>query len=451
LGNGKWAIRAGYGVFYDRLLNGIWEQNAFGDPPLVQTTTVTNNGTSSLNLFDNFQPPGSVIPPAPLGPSGLTTTGAGGVGQPPTFKVPSYQDYNISVQHEVMPNTVVELAYVGTKGTHLLGDIDYNQPTVAARVANPGVGINAIAPFIGYGGITARDPVFTSNYNSLQVSLNRRLSHGLQVGLAYTWSKLLTTNPIDRGLAANDTYDLKQSYGLSSTNTPQMLSINYVYQEPFFKEQRGLGWVLGGWELSGIVTIQSGQSQTINQSNDPWSLVTTTSSTQACTISSTTTSCPLYPGGLGIGSPRANQSGSSSGPKTVKEFFNTAAFSDAVGQFGTAAPGSVLGPGFQRWDTSLFKNIKFGERASLQLRLETFNTFNHGSPNSVDTNVDDGAFGQVNGYHIPRNVQIGGKITFQLSSSHHHKAHAEACALFFSWISQEVSIFCASFTGSHSS
>jgi hypothetical protein len=254
--------------------------------------------------------------------------------------------------------------------------------------------------------------VFTSNYNSLQATINRRLSHGLQVGVAYTWSKLLTTNPIDRGLAANDTYDLKQSYGLSTTNTPQMLGINYVYQEPFFKQQRGLGWVLGGWELSGIVTIQSGQSQTITQSNDPWSLVTTTNSTQACTISGTTTSCPLYPGGLGIGSPRANQSGSSSGPKTVKEFFNTAAFSDAVGQFGTAAPGSVLGPGFQRWDTSLFKNIKFGERASLQLRLETFNTFNHGSPNSVDTNVDDGAFGQVNGYHIPRNVQIGGKITF---------------------------------------
>ncbi|MGC2272439.1 MAG: TonB-dependent receptor, partial [Candidatus Sulfotelmatobacter sp.] len=66
-GDGKWAIRAGYGLFYDRTLNGIWEQNAFDDPPLVQTTTVTNNGTSSLNLFDNYQPPGSVIPPAPLG------------------------------------------------------------------------------------------------------------------------------------------------------------------------------------------------------------------------------------------------------------------------------------------------------------------------------------------------------------------------------------------------
>jgi len=72
----------------------------------------------------------------------------------------------------------------------------------------------------------------------------------------------------------------------------------------------------------------------------------------------------------------------------------------------------VLGPGYQRWDTSLFKNMKFGERVGFQLRLETFNTFNHGSPASVDTGVDDKAFGQVTSYHIPRNVQIGGKFTF---------------------------------------
>jgi hypothetical protein len=413
-GNGKWSIRAGYGLFYDRTLNGIWEQNAFDDPPLVQTTTVTNNGTSSLNLFDNYQV--GAAPPAPLGPSGLVTTGSAWPGQQPTFKVPSYQDYSFSVQHEVMPNTVAEIAYVGTKGTHLLGDIDFNQPTVAVREANPGVGINAIEPFPGYGGITGRDPVFTSNYNSLQATLNRRLSHGLQVGVAYTWSKLLTTNPVDRALGTQDTYDLKESYGLSTTNTPQMLSLNYYYQEPFFKEERGLGWLLGGWELSGIITIQSGQSETITQANDPWAVVTTTNSTLACTVTVTNPTCPLYPGGIGIGPssiyPRANQSGDPHGPKTVGEYFNTAAFSDAVGQFGNSAPGAVLGPGFQRWDTSLFKNVKFGERATVQLRLETFNTFNHGSPNSIDVGVDDASFGQVNGYHIPRNVQIGAKVNF---------------------------------------
>lgn len=419
-GDGKWAVRGGYGLFYDRTLNGIWEQNAFSDPPLVQTTTVTNNGTSSLNLFDNYQV--GAAAPAPLGPNALTATGAGALNQPPTFRVPSYQDYNISVQHEILPSTVVELGYVGTKGTHLLGDIDINQPTLATRVANPGVGLNAIAPYLGYAAITSRAPVFTSNYNSLQLSLNRRLSHGLQVGAAYTWSKLLTTNPVDRALVAYNTYDLKQAYGLSTLNTPQILVLSYVYNLPFFNRQRSLAArVFGGWELSGIVNFQSGQSQIIAQENDPWSLVTTTSSTQACTISATTASCPLYPGGIGLPSSAPPNQGvladrvqgvSTNGPKTPSEFFNTAAFTTAVGHFGTAAPGSVLGPGFQRWDTSLFKNVKITERVGLQLRLETFNTFNHGSPNLLQTDVNSSAFGQVIGYHIPRNVQIGGKFTF---------------------------------------
>ena len=115
------AVRAGFGIFYDRTLNGIWEQNAFDDPPLVQTATENNNSSSSLNLFDN--PLGGQVGAPPLGPNGLIATGT------PTFKVPSYMDYNLSVQREILPSTVLEVGYVGTKGTHLLGDVDFNQPT----------------------------------------------------------------------------------------------------------------------------------------------------------------------------------------------------------------------------------------------------------------------------------------------------------------------------------
>jgi hypothetical protein len=391
-GDGKWAVRAGYGIFYDRTLNGIWEQNAFADPPLVQTTTINNATNDPLNLFDN--PLGGTPAAAPNGPVALTSTGL------PTFKVPSYQDYNISVQHEIVPNTVLEVGYVGTKGTHLLGDIDINQPTLANRVANPTLDVNAIRPFIGYGTINSRVPTYTSNYNSLQVSLNRHFSRGLSAGIAYTWSKLLTTNPYDRGLSAYDTYDLKSSYGPSVLNTPQMFVANYVYDFPFYKNNHGVaGMVLGGWELSGIVTIQSGQSQIITQSNDPWVLAG-------------------MPGGLGMTRPgdtvyiRPDQIGNPHGPKTVLQWFNTAAFADAVGHFGSSRPGAILGPGYQIWDTSLIKNFNFKEKASLQLRLETFNTFNHGSPSGIDTGVDDSSFGQVTGWHDPRTVQIGAKIKF---------------------------------------
>ncbi len=406
-GNGKMAVRAGYGLFYDRSLNGIWEQNEFGtypfnaDPPLVQTAATNSPATENINLFDNSAagtPPGPSL--APINPvmTGIPTAG----GSLP-FKAPSYQDYNLSVQREIMPSTVFEIGYVGTKGTHLVGDIDLNQPTVAARTANELVDVNAIRPFAGYGAFGDRAPVFTSNYNSLQASLNHRMSHGLTLGASYTWSKLLTTNPLDRAWGATNTYNLNQGYGPSTLNTPQILVLSYVYQEPFFKNQRGLGWMLGGWELSGIVNFQTGQSITVTQPNDPFAVN----------------------GNRGIGflqgdaTNLANQSGSSSGPKTPGEFFNTAAFSQSVGAFGDSRAGAVMGPGFQRWDTSLFKNVRFGERVNFQLRLETFNTFNHGSPSQICNDagsstcvVGNSSFGVVTLYHIPRNVQIGAKVNF---------------------------------------
>lgn len=389
-GTGKTAVRAGYGVFYDRTLNGIWEQNAFADPPLVQNTTVNNNALSSLNLFDN--PLGGIPGAVPVGPVALTSTGN------PAFKVPSYQNYNLSVQQQILPNTVLEVGFVGNKGTHLLGDVDINQPTLAARLANPTADVNAIRPYLGYGAITARMPVFTSNYNSLQISLNRRFTSNLTLQVAYTWSKLLTTNPYDRTLATYDTYDYGRSYGPSTLNTPQMFVASYVYDFPFYRNQQGLaGHLLGGWELSGITTIQSGQSQIIQQFNDPFS---------------------AFPGGLGMTRAgdtvwiRPDVVGDPNGPKTVNEWFNPAAFANAVGHFGNAAPGVLLGPGLQVWDMSLMKNFKFAERVNLQLRLETFNTFNHGNPSSVDTTLGDSSFGAVNGWHDPRNVQIGAKINF---------------------------------------
>ena len=113
------------------------------------------------------------------------------------------------------------------------------------------------------------------------MSLNRRFSKGLTLGVAYTWSKLLTTNPFDRGQAAYNTYDLKESYGPSALNTPQMFVMSYVYDFPFYKDQRGVighFWVDGNSQASRQSNLVN--PQTVTQSNDPWSMVTTANTTR---------------------------------------------------------------------------------------------------------------------------------------------------------------------------
>lgn len=399
-GTGLTAVRAGYGIYFDRTLNGIWEQNQFANPPFINALNVFGPPVAASTATNFFDDPVGGVAAAPA-PRNLHATGD------PGFPIPYIQDFSVSIQREVAPSTVMQVAWVGSKGTHLLGIGDENIPTLAARTAAATAPVNAVRPFVGFGAISVLTTAYDSSYNSLQVSLERRVTRGLNVGLAYTWAKELTNNPSDRSSALYNPYQPSLDRGPASFIRPQVFVANYVYELPFFSAQQGaVGHVLGGWQISGITTIEKGFPLTVTQSSDPFNIADFPSCPANC-----------FPGGIGIDqspviAPRPDLTGAILLPHTVTEWVSPAAFTPAVGHFGTAGRGLFLGPGLNEWDFGLFKNIKLTERLNAQIRGEFFNLFNQVNFNNPTTNSSSSRFGRITSDFAPRTVQLGAKLTF---------------------------------------
>jgi hypothetical protein len=408
-GTGKTSVRAGYGVYYDSGLYGTYEQNTFANPPYVSSISLSNGSFSNI---------GSGTQNVSASPLVLHATQI-------SANIPYVQQFSLNIQQSLGKDMVLEVGYFGSKGTHLLGIVDVNEaaPGVAlaaglhtVTTANPTIfttadtpRINAARPYLGFNAINTLLTAFDSNYSSLQAQFRRTFRAAGQFNVSYTWSKNLTDNGSDRSNAPQNSYNWHEGeYGPYNGDRKHVLTLNYVYTLPVFKNSRSLlGMALGGWQLSGLASFYTGAPFTVTTSN-------------------------LDPGGLGIlGSssassrpdmicdPNANAPHAYAGVlNAANTYFNTACFA-AVPQYanrpGNAGRGVVRGPGFSNLDASLMKsfNLLSEGKAKLQLRLETFNTLNLVEPNGIaTTNITVSNFGVINSYRAPRRVQLGAKINF---------------------------------------
>jgi hypothetical protein len=407
--DGKMAIRGGYGIAYDSTLVGILEQDIFANPPFLQSVSISNT------KLDN---PTFASPTVSASPIALR-------GSPFQSDIPYVQSYSLDVQRSLPFDAIFAIGYYGNVGRHLLGIVDLNQPIPGKLVICNGVpltaptacagsggvtggaAINSIRPYKGYGPINIIEPIMTSNYNSLQTSLQKKFKGQSQVTLNYTWSKGLTTAQTDRSSAPQNVYCIHCDYGASQLDRRHIFNANFVYELPWFSKQEGVvGHILGGWQTSGIAYLYTGLPLTITSSGvDP--------AGQGYNLSASSVSGRPDLIGAAIG-PRGTDF--LAGPT----WFNTAAFArvcPATGLCTNPRPGNsprgvVYGPGFSRLDLSLFKNFNFGERWKLQFRTEAYNIFNHTNPNAVGTTFGTSTFGRVTSYRDPREMQFGLKLSF---------------------------------------
>ncbi len=380
-GRGKTSIRGGFGIFYDRIPTNALI-NLAGNPPFNVNASIFDGN------IDN--PTGGT---ARSFPSTLTMF-------PQRSPTSSVTSYNLGVQQEVTRNFIVDAGYVGNVGRHLNRTININQLPVGARLNPPASNINqnALRPYPGYGTINMRDHGDNSNYNSLQVSASRRMQSGLSLTANYTFSRTLDTSS---GTPQN-AYNARPDYGLSSVHRAHLINVNYIYELPFFKTHANaiLRTALGGWEVSGVTTYQSGAPNNVIVLSDV--------------------------ARIGSNSSRATVIGDPNLPKdqrTLARWFNTEAFlapeKMTPGMFGNAGRNILIGPGFSEWDVAAIKNFDFAERLRLQFRAESFNVLNHPSFTGTDTNVRfDSAgkpaqtYGAITSVGPARVIEFGLKLIF---------------------------------------
>ena len=413
-------IRGGYGIYYDQVLIGILEQNAFVNPPFANTVTLTGTVTSPITYAN----PAAGAPANTVAPRALITTSN-------PFITPITQQWNLTIQRQIGARTGFEIGYLGSGGNHQTRPVDINAPTPQEIIAasrgvatcdpalvatnNPNNCLGLARPFRGYGAITDRQTTATFRYHALISALRVQDLKGLSAQLSYTWSKNITDSTNDRDAIdlpqLRNNFDLERAF--SRYDRTHVFKASYVYEVPYPKDgflaNPFMSQVFGGWQVSGITTVQTG----LPMNRIVQGTVTGPRGSRADIVSD----------------PFENVPSTSANPNPY--YINPLSFRpSAIGEVGNSPRAPFRFPTFRGTDLNLAKNWRWAEDFRIQFRAEFFNIFNNTTINDIFQTVPDrlatdiaftsleefqktnSQFGQVFSTRRAREVQLGLKLIF---------------------------------------
>ncbi len=435
-GDGRTALRAGSGIFFDTRQDGVIN-NAFSNvQPFVTALNLTfqpgnYKGVSTSNFLNPFtgstQATANPFPAVQPPPSTVGFLTNNWISFMPNgyFPVPTTYVWNLALEQQLTEGLAARFAYVGTHGSHNFESIDINPtyntgPNVGLRVYQVGApAVNGTATKYA-GQITQTQMEGNTHYNSLQATLQQRLRHGLSFIVNYTWSHATDDLPVNTGVTsagAGNSYVLplyesnykRLDHGASDFDHRNNLALSYVWSIPAMNEGPGfVKYVINGWQTTGLVATRTG---------DPLTIVAGGNNS-----------------GTGLGRDRAIYSGGQVYGTTActaittppcKSYLNPAAFTvnttyaaNPALAYGNVIKNSFVGPRYTDWDAGLQRYFKITERVNLQFRAEYFNLMNHTNFGDPSTNLSSN-FGKItstagnNGAtNEPRIAQLALKLAF---------------------------------------
>jgi hypothetical protein len=386
----KAVVRVGYGINYNLTQYGLMATQLGFQPPFAVSEINPGSTPTSLTLQNGFS---SSTP----NPNHITNTYA----VDPNYQLPYVQTWNLNIQQEIKSSVVVNIGYMGSKGTHLdiVGAPDQNPvtglPIFPSCTPLTAPGASCVSPYLYEfsGG--------SSFMNAATVRVRKRMRHGISFGGTYTFSKSIDdASSIGGGgaVVAQNFYDIAAERGLSSFNQTHRFTADYYYELPVGKEKKWLnndGWaqkLLGGLAWSGNVTLASGfpfSPRIFGSSVDLGRGVTGSARPD------------LVPGQpIQISNPGIN------------DWFNVNAFTAPAGPFGNAGRNTIIGPGTISVNMAFSKTVQVKEMQSLELRLSANNVFNHPNFTSIDATLGSPTFGQVTAAAAMRTAQLTARYRF---------------------------------------